>query len=75
MSSKTLWVVTCEYNDYDQYGEYFEAVFAERPTLVELTGILEDSELAEHLLNTGGGRRELEDEWYWLREVQSGVRY
>lgn len=71
MSSKTLWVVTCEYNDYDQYGEYFKSVYAEKPTLKQLTGLM-GKDLAEHLLNTGGGRIEYEDEWYWLREVEEG---
>lgn len=65
-----VWVLTQEYNDYDQYGEYFVAVFATKPTAKQLmphTGWYEWAH--EHLLD--GGRVEWEDNWYYLREVEA----
>lgn len=32
----TVWILTEEYNDYDQHGEYFVAVFADKPTTEQL---------------------------------------
>lgn len=65
--SKKVWILTEEHNQYDQYGEYFLAVFAEKPTSEKLKkhGVHE-SEI-EHVLN-GGGRKKYEDQWYYLRE-------
>ena len=31
-----VWVLTEEYNDYDQHGEYFLAVFKDEPTTADL---------------------------------------
>ncbi len=33
---KSIWILTEEYNDYDQHGEYFLAAFKEKPSLEEL---------------------------------------
>lgn len=81
----TIWVLTIEYNDYDQHGEYFIAVFSDRPTLDVLKKSLEKYHKEKgyyhgglpSYVNTdylehilkGGGRMEYEDEWYFLREV------
>lgn len=32
-----VWVLTTEYNDYDQHGAYFEAVWGTKPTLQQLS--------------------------------------
>lgn len=68
MIKRTVWVLTSELNDYDQEGEYFEAVFAECPTNTQLTALDVPQEQLEHVLK-GGGRRAKEDRWYFLREV------
>lgn len=31
-----VWILTTEYNDYDQYGEYFLQAFASKPTPEQL---------------------------------------
>lgn len=80
--SKTVWVLTQEYNDYDQHGCYFEAVFAEKPSLQDLANyfkysdadsrlgsVMDALEFLEHLRN-GGGRRNVEHNWYYLEEVE-----
>ena len=63
-----VYVLTEEYNAYDQYGEYFLNVFKDKPTveqLMELLGINKSG--AEHVLK-GGGRIKREDQWYILTE-------
>lgn len=64
----TVWILTSEYNDYDQYGEYFVDVFANKPTHQQLTdyGVLQNR--LRHVLN-GGGRIGNENEWFNLKEV------
>ena len=66
-----VWILTSEYNEYDQHGEYFEAVFAEKPTtkqIQEICGLTEFE--AIHLL-LEGGRKEDEYQWYNLREHET----
>ena len=74
----TFWVVTSSYNAYDQYGDYFIAVWKDKPTKDQLIKSLKISdECAEHLSN-GGGRRNKpywEDSWYNLTEVKEGKNY
>lgn len=75
-----VWVLTSEHNDYDQHGEYFHAVWAEKPTLGQLAeyfakesikpssttnNVMEAVAFLEHLLKSGG-RRGLEDVWWNL---------
>lgn len=82
----SVWVLTTEYNDYDQHGEYFEAVFPTKPTIKELAGyftvnggvsVAGDPMAALnyllHLLD-GGGRQKNEDMWYNLTEVEFGKK-
>jgi hypothetical protein len=64
------WILTEEYNDYDQHGEYFVAWFPEKPTIEELSKHFSENE-AVHILN-GGGRRGWEYQWYNLKEVDNG---
>jgi hypothetical protein len=58
-----VWILTEEYNDYDQYGEYFVAVFANKPTRSQLMShdVLADD--VEHVL-AGGGRRDCQSDYY-----------
>ena len=67
-----VWVLKSEYNDYDQHGEYFIAVFRELPTLKQLAKETETSleytlwvEDMEHI-QRGGGRKNSEYQWYIL---------
>ncbi len=80
-SKNKVWVLTYEVNDHDQHGEYFVAVFADKPTieqLVDATGhrqyFAELGELLKFLqhLQNGGGRRNREHIWYNLNEVELG---
>lgn len=71
----TCWVLTREINEYNQDGEYFEAVFASKPTHEQLTKVMldkgwDDPSLVEHLLVNGGDRRGREETWYILREEE-----
>lgn len=69
--SKSVWVLTNEYNDYDQHGEYFVAVFGDPPTLENLstfvTGYYVNDAYLKHV-KAGGGRLEDEDVWWNLNE-------
>lgn len=65
----TVWILTYEYNDYDQYGEYFQAVFINKPSAQQLIdeGVPEHS--IAHVLEGGGQSFNKQDYWYYLREV------
>lgn len=69
-----MWVITRAINQYDQYGDYFETAYENKPTLDDLLKFFGDEELAKHVLN-GGGRRGFEDSWYFLTEIKSGEQY
>jgi hypothetical protein len=65
-----VWILTSEYNDYDQHGEYFEEVFMNKPTREQIMKVVnENEEYADYVLE-GGGRQDGEYAWYWLREVE-----
>jgi hypothetical protein len=74
-----VWILTYEVNEYDQHGEYFSGVWADKPSLETMKHLLlvhgycsnsEDAEKdALHVLN-GGGRRDIEHAWFWLREIE-----
>lgn len=69
-----VWLLTTEYNAYDQFGEYFLEMFAEFPTFEQLReavgkdkpwyGVSDD--LLVHIKN-GGGRQATEDQWFHLK--------
>jgi hypothetical protein len=75
---RKVWVLTDLYNDYDQHGAYFVAVFLDKPTRERLlAAIPEDARwhpegvsLIDHIL-AGGGRQKHEDHWYELKEVET----
>jgi hypothetical protein len=54
-----IFILTQEYNAYDQYGEYFIAAFRTYPSLEQL------SEYDCYHL----GRQNYEDSWFNLQEV------
>jgi hypothetical protein len=64
-----IWILTEEYNQYDQYGEYFVAVFASKPTWEQLKAHGVPQNRWHHVLG-GGGRVEYEDHWFNLEETQ-----
>lgn len=74
----TIWVLTEEYNDYDQHGEYFVHAWDHRPSREELMahGVAQSSpfclDLPQHVLN-GGGRitnaQYYDNNWYHLKEL------
>ena len=71
LTNEEIWVLTSEYNDYDQHGEYFEAVFIGKPTSKQIQKHCHVTEQgAVHILN-GGGRVKYEDQWYNLRKEKA----
>ena len=64
-----VFVLTFEHNDYDQHGEYFFAVFANKPTREQLLACQISEADVEHVLS-GGGRQGIEDLWFNLREEE-----
>ena len=67
-SSLKVWVLTEEYNAYDQYGEYFCEVFASKPSAQQLMTLEVPQHRLRHVLN-GGGRKGDEDHWFNLKEI------
>lgn len=63
-----VWVLTEEFNDYDQHGEYFLAVFATKPNHTQLASREVPTNSLRHVLN-GGGREGFESRWFHLRET------
>jgi len=79
-ATEKVWVLTRSINDYNQEGEYFVAVFAQRPTVKTLADyftkngggqfadVMAAVSFLEHVI-AGGGRRGTEHEWYDLEET------
>lgn len=66
--TRTVWVLTREHNAYDQYGEYFCAVWATKPTADDLHQAGVPVVRCPSVLD-GGGREDKEDEWHNLAEL------
>lgn len=64
----TVWVLTREINAYDQEGAYFVAVFGRKPAADQLKEFVYNEDVAQHLVDFGGGRRGIEEEWFYLEE-------
>ena len=73
--SKKLWVVTTEYNEYDQYGAYLVAAYLDKPTFKQLKDLLGLDDVTTGKLTRGGGRHDLEHQWYRLSEINEGEIY
>lgn len=63
-----IYVLIREINQYEQDGEYLVWAGDHRPTITDLCKFLK-KDLATHVLSTGGGRIEYENEWFHLKEV------
>ena len=67
-----VWVLKSAYNEYDQHGEYFIAIFRHLPTLEQLAKEAETSLEYDHgveameRLQRGGGQKNSEYQWYIL---------
>ena len=70
------YILTESYNLYDQQGDYFIAWWPNKPTIEELRKVITGygDTCLQHVLD-GGGRRNYEDSWYLLHEMESGVSY
>lgn len=64
-----VWVLTKEYNIYDQQGAYFECVYSHLPTPQELWDMGVPQNRTKHV-QQGGGRVGYEDEWFNLEEYE-----
>lgn len=74
-----MWVLTDEYNMYDQEGQYFRAAWTNKPTLKQVKEVLKvhDNDMDEHHILAlhildGGGRRNNEEWWWHLHQVKEG---
>ena len=71
-----MYIITREENQYDQYGEYFVAGFANLPSEDKLTKFFNGNrELAKHVLDGGGRTKALESTWYYLRWYDDGEQW
>jgi hypothetical protein len=61
----SVWVLTREENQYDQYGEYFDAIFFKFPSKEQLISSGVPSHSVDHVL-AGGGRQGVENTWWHL---------
>lgn len=86
MADKGVWVLTSEYNEYDQHGEYLECIWASKPSIEQLAkhfkmtsdqvpvNVMAALEFLLHI-QKGGGRQNYEDHWYNLSFVEFGKVY
>jgi len=71
-----MWVVTRAINQYDQEGDYLVSVFENKPTFQELKKVLpNESDTTIGKLTRGGGRQNIEYEWFFLTELKNGELY
>lgn len=68
-------VLTRAINQYDQDGDYFEAVWINKPSIDQLKKFGFTPEYCHHLLNNGGDRINQEETWYFLTEIKEGEEY
>ena len=75
-----IWVLTEEYNDYDQHGSYFVAAWLQKPGRediaricgVDTTGRYTKADEDIDFILSGGGRIKWESHWWNLVEVEEG---
>ena len=64
-----VWILTDEYLLYDQQGEYFVEVFADKPTVEKLKAVTGYNEEACQQLIETGRVGDMHNHWYNLCEV------
>lgn len=65
-----IWVLTEEYNEYDQHGCYFICWWSKKPSKEQLKKVIcVNDPYLQHVFD-GGGRLNFEDQWYNLKEVE-----
>ena len=65
-----IWILTSEYNDYNQYGTYFIKAYKDKPTINALQEYIGRTvEYCEHVLS-GAGRVGCENAWFYLKEEE-----
>jgi hypothetical protein len=71
-----IYVLTRSHNDYDQYGDYLVSAWYAKPSGSDLRRLLPESseQDIQHILS-GGGRRESESVWHFLRAISPGQDY
>jgi hypothetical protein len=71
-----MWIVTRAINDYNQDGDYFVCAFEDKPTFQDLKKSLPyENDVTIGKLTRGGGRQDIEDNWYYLTEMKNGEVY
>lgn len=66
-----IWILTCEYNEYDQYGEYFCEVYKDKPTHQQLTSAGVETKFLRTTLNNTGRTFDTRNRLFRLREVET----
>lgn len=65
-----MWILTEEFNLYEQQGAYFRAAWLSKPTIEQVMIAARCRVVyAEHIL-AGGGQRGVEDGWFHLFEYE-----
>lgn len=67
--TRAVWILTRSYNDYNQHGEYFVAVFFTFPSQDELVHAGVPLGDLVHVQG-GGGRRDGDHDWFELTRHQ-----
>lgn len=63
-------------NDYNQDGDYFVCTFDDKPTFQDLKKALpHENDVTIGKLTMGGGRQDIEENWYYLTEMKNGEVY
>ena len=71
-----MWIVTRAINDYNQDGDYFVCAFEDKPTFQDLKKALpHENDVTIGKLTRGGGRQDIEGNWYYLTEMKNGEVY
>lgn len=71
--STELWILTAEFNDYDQHGAYFVRAFIGKPLSIDVEKAITGyhSTCSGDLLDwvmAGGGRQDTEHVWFNLEK-------
>jgi hypothetical protein len=68
-----VWLLTSEYNDYDQHREYFEALYIGKPSIEQIQKACRVNKIRAARILKGGGRKEWEFHWYNLRQESAEI--